>query len=113
MTETLQKLTLSDEELREKILIHPTIKDENRHQKSVQWYGKKDMRIMDIPVPRITDPVCRTSTRCFQLFWGHLKGLTCTCRKPKSEVSTKILFRHCGSTWFETILDVYDTTSQI
>ncbi len=57
MTETLQKLTLSEEEIREKILINPTIKDESRQQKSVQWYGKKDMRIMDIPMPRITDPV--------------------------------------------------------
>lgn len=73
MTETLQKLTLSDEELREKIKIHPTIKDESRQQKSVQFYGKKDMRVMDIPYPRITDPVCCTSIRCFHLFWGRLK----------------------------------------
>jgi hypothetical protein len=57
MTETLQKMTLSDEEMKDIVKVTPTKKDESRTQKAVEWFGKKDMRVKEIPLPLITDPV--------------------------------------------------------
>eukprot|EP00884_Botryococcus_braunii_P009260 jgi/Botrbrau1/18335/Bobra.0179s0062.1 len=67
MVETLQKMTLSEEEGRNMLKVSPTKKDESRSQKAVEWFGKKDMRIKNIPFPLITDPediIVRVTSTC-------------------------------------------------
>ena len=37
------------------IHVHPK-QDESRTMKTLQWFGSKDVRVEDAPVPMVTDP---------------------------------------------------------